>query len=803
MLQKTYFVFVILFIFKLSQGIAQEIQQPRLQLTGSVVSTAHLPIPYGSVFLESADSKDLNYRTSLDTTGKFIIGGVQAHIYRLKVISVGYKVFIKDNVVISDRNVVLPDIVLQDSTTNLKEVNISTGQIPVKSENGKLIIDATNKIYKTSANALDLISKLPSTSVAQDKITLNGTVEPVILIDGKRSPLSTQELKNIPASQIKKIELITNPGAEYEGNYNAIINISLNRGTPVDSSNVTGYAGYGRNRYNQVYSGIGYVHQKSNGHYFQANYDFSKYNGFLDFENQRQTDAGNSKNSYSETSFSKQRPTNHSLRLNYEKTLNDKSKLGADLRTFYGKYHENTNSASVLTSLVPAETPQQIAGNNDMTSRNASVAGNLFYQLKINERSEFNTQVNYGLFDQEQEQQIDIMNTTTDGFESIRNKVSTDIKLLTLNADYKTRLWNTFSLATGIKASTTSTDNNTNYDTLAGTKYVPDSSRINHFLYDEHILAGYVNIGREFKFVNVNAGVRYEYTKGTGELIFSKEKFNREYSNWLPYVNLSKGIFKNALQMNLSYSRKLQRPSYNDLNPFSIITSPYTRSEGNPYLTPALFDNYELNLNYKNINLNVSYRKKNDLISQIPVYDFDTQILVLKMENINDRASWSYNLSYTKALTKWYTLQLSANLLNDEFNTVVNGKNYHRQGNNFTISSSNAFTLMPGFIWTLSGMYSSSAVYNIYKFKPQGYVTTGFRKEFFNKKVVLVAEFRDMFLTMKDRLTQSTDGFYSTIRQFRGSRSLDVRLEFDLRKITQTIKSLNIPRSEEESRVKN
>ncbi|WP_161964247.1 outer membrane beta-barrel protein [Chitinophaga flava] len=775
--------------------------EKKFRISGAVISQSSIPVTTGMVAAERLNSNGIVAQTVLDTTGKFILPQLAAGHYTLKIASIGYKIWTNNNIVLTDKDIDLQNLILLDSTTTLKAINIAGSTPPIRSENGKLIIDATNKIYQTSGNALNLIARLPAVSVVQDNIRINGTVQPVVLINGKRSPLSIQELKNLPANEIKKIELITAPGSEYDGNYNAVIDITLNKAKYVNGSNVNGYLGYGRNQFNQLYGGLGYVHQKDGGHYFQADYDYSKYSGLLDFESNRQTETSQFKNTYSEHSFSKQIPNSHSLRLNYEKPLNDKSKLGLSVRGIYGDYKENTLTNSTLVFIKPQAYGQEINSNNDISSINRSIASTLFYQLKIDSTSDLSMQVNHGYFDQDQHQQIDITNSAITGLNSTLNDVVSQTRLLTFNADLKKR-WKDFRFKTGIKASTTTADNNLVYDTLAGSFYRRDSARTNNFAYDEQIFAGYVNASRAIKGFNLTAGVRYEYTRGSGDLVTTKQKFVREYGNLLPYFNISRDFFNRSLNIDLSYTRKLQRPAYSDLNPFSIISSPYTRIEGNPYLQPAIFNSYEANFNYKNINLNISYRKRDDVISQMPFYDFQSQILTLKMVNINNRKSLVFALSYIKEITKWYTLQVSGTLLNDEFNSQFNGKNYHLQGYNFTFTTLNTFTILPGFLFTANSYYTTSSVYDIYRFKPQSSITTGIRKEFLNKKIILVAEYRDMFLGMKDKMVQNTDGFQNEINQFRGSRTFDIRLEFDLQKLRQSIKSLNIRSSEEESRVK-
>lgn len=772
--------------------------QDKPSLKGRIVSGRGEGLGYSVLGLLklSPDSGKLSF--AADSTGVFTASDLSTGVYRLTVSRMGFQQKIVDSIKVNGK-IDLGTITLLDEVNDLKGVSVVGKRALVTAEAGKVTINTQSKLYKTATNALELISRLPSVSVIADQIKINGNVEPVVLEEGRKVPLTIEELKNLPADEVKGADIIANPGSSYEGDYKAVINIRLKNKKVDNGISLSTYIDYSRNKYNALAGGVNLVYQHDKS-YAMVGYDYSNYIGFLQFNNHRVVNDTSRTSNYNENSFTKQDPKYHSLQVQYEYQLSPKASIAANFRGGIGNDVDNTNSNSSLQEDISAPGIVNYLSQNRVNANRHSGVGTLDYKQKLAGNDELDLEGNYGNIDLKQNQFF-TLNNSDNGNSVTLNNAHSQIILKSLNADLKKALTKSTTLSAGAKWSESNTDNSIVYDTLANNQYNVDYTRTNAFTYNEKILAGYAELAQSVGTYNFTAGMRLEHTNARSDSKTLDSVFTRHYDNWLPYFQISKK-FSDSLNADISYSKRIARPSFNDLNPFTIISSSFTNFQGNPYLIPATINSLQGDINYKNFSFSVAYAHKVNSIHQMPFYDFSTKVLTLKMVNIGARHNISYTASYSKDITKWYTVQASGTLLYDTYNPYFNGDIYHLSGYNFTLNNVNAFTITQTLSSTVTVFYTSPSVYDIYYFRPQSSVNVGLRKLFMDKRLVVSAEYRDIFQGMKDRLYQNTPGFYNAIDQYRNSRTFDIRIEFNFQSFSKSRSNINFNQSDEEQRVK-
>lgn len=786
------------FAFLILLPLSTQAQTGSSSLNGKVVDGSGKGLGNSVIRMILLSNDSTRHNFSADSTGKFAINHLVSGIYHISVGCIGFQQKELDSVKVKG-STDLGAITLSEVVSQLQGISIVGKKPLVVSAAGKVAINTQSKLYKTASNALELISRLPSVSVIGDEIRINGNVEPVVLEEGRKVPLTIQELKNIPADQVKSAVIVTNPGAEYEGDYKAVINIKLRNKSPENTLGLSTYVDYTRNKYNGIAGGLNLVYQHDKS-YAMASYDYSNYQGYLQFNNHRIVNDTAHTSDYAERSFTRQDPKYHSLQLQYEYQVSPKASVGVNFRGGIGNGVDNEISNSFLQNDLRVPSVINYLSNNEVDSRRHSGVGTIDYKQKLAGNDELDIEGNYGNIDLRQHQYFTVNNSDNTSGVTL-NDARSQIILKSINADLKKSITKSTSISAGGKWSESNTDNSIVYDTLATNQYQIDYTRTNVFTYREKILAGYAELTQSAGAMNVTAGMRIEHTNAHSISKTLNSVFSRSYINWLPYLQVSRK-FSDAFNADISYSKRISRPSFNDLNPFTIISSSFTNFQGNPYLIPATINSVQGNLNYNNFSFSIAYNQKINSIHQMPFYDFTTKVLTLRMVNIGARHSLSYTASYSKDVTKWYTVQATGILLYDTYNPYFNGNLYHLSGYNFTLNNTNAFTITPTLSSTLTVFYTSPSVYDIYHFSPQSSVNIGLRKLLMNKRLAISAEYRDAFRDMKDKLYQRTPGFYNAIDQYRNSRAFDVRITFNLQSLTQSNSNINFRQSDEEQRIK-
>jgi outer membrane receptor protein involved in Fe transport len=697
----------------------------------------------------STDSNMVKVETT-NLDGLFHIKNIQAGNYFLKATFIGLPDLVQMNIELSTNETKnLNVLTFESQAQELQEFSITEERAMVEVKPDRTIFNVQGTINSTGSDAISLLRKAPSVNVDnQDNINVLGRSGVKVYIDGKQLPLSGDDLsnylKNLPADQIDRIEIITNPGAKYEAEGNAgIIDIRLKKDKSIGANGtISGtYTQGDLTRYNINASG-NYRNKKLNifgafGHNVNDNYHNIKFennqNGlFMDEINNTQ----NNRNIYSYrfgTDFFLHK--NHTLGF-----LVDGRDVDGEEISFNRIDISNQQTITTIDSILIAD--------NKGESKRTQNTYNLNYRFFNKKGQSLNIDLDYGKYQNKNEryQPNTYYNSSEDSIlTEVINSFDTpiDIDIYTAKLDYE-RSIGKGKLGIGTKYSRVETQNTFKvFDVVNGVSTI-DNSLSNLFDYDENVYAGYLSFSRPLgKKWNVIAGLRAEQTEATGSLTaflpsLQEPPVNSNYLSWFPNAGVTWKVSKKQ-SLNLNYGRRINRPDYNVLNPFRTQLSELSISKGNPFLKPEIVNNYELGytLNYK-YNFKVAYsRTENKITRLIGPDETDPRAGFISWDNLATEDVMSFSASLPFKVSKWWDVffNLSASYIDNQADygngAVVDVQNY-----SYSIYQQHTFKLPKNFKGEISGYYSGPGVWGgVFKYEANWSVGVGIQKEFLKKKL--------------------------------------------------------------------
>ncbi|HXB34860.1 MAG TPA: outer membrane beta-barrel family protein [Puia sp.] len=633
-----------------------------------------------------------------------------------------------------------------------------TGHIPpVQHRKDRTIINVEASPTNTGATVLEVLEKSPGVTVDRNGgITLNGKSGVLVMIDDKLTYLTGQDLNNLLSSmnagEVSKIELIPNPPARYDAAGSAgIINIRTKR------SENAGFNGSLTASYAQG------VYPKTNNS-LVLNYKAARISAFFNYTI---NDVGYLTNLYAYRKYYDQtgnvtailqQPAyfsgtviNNTARtgLDYSPSANTTIGLaltGVDIH----RHGNNTGRANWLDSAGNIDSSVLTRTTPDNSFKNGAV--NVHARQSLTRNTELRLDLDYLHYQMQQSQAYDNQLLEPGGYDSVfRSSIPTTINIFSGKLDAETQLGGGITLQLGVKTSSSHTSNAATYQDLESQQWVTDETRSNGFVYQENIQAAYASIEGKSHAISYQAGLRYEYTTYTadqaGNSLQKDSTVSRNYGSPFPSANLSWSI-DSLHSLTLTLGRRIDRPPFQNLNPFFYIINKYTYATGNPYLLPQYSWNFELTHQYGDLfTTTLSYSLLTNYFSQIFLSDSTGTILYYTQGNVGTVNNFGASESVNFKPTHWWTLQAAAFFNHKQFHGF-NGNNYSSTISQLTVNVNNQFNFRSGYTAELSGFYTTRAREDIQELQyPTGQASTGLSKTVFKKKGTVKLSFRDMFYT--------------------------------------------------------
>ncbi|MFD0750539.1 outer membrane beta-barrel protein [Mucilaginibacter calamicampi] len=647
----------------------------------------------------------------------------------------------------------------------LQEVNIIAKPPLVRMEQGKMIVDVAASATNVGATVLEVLEKSPGVTVDRNGgIALQGKTGVLVLIDNKPTYLSGSELNNLLSSmnsaQVAQIELITSPTARYDASGNAgIINIKTKKTKEKGfNGNFTVAGGHG-------------VYPKNNNS-LVLNYRTGKVNLFLNysmnyteyltdlyalrkyFDAQNKVVSQLDQPGYFSGTF-----LNNTVKAGLDYNLSSKTTIGVVLGGT--KVKRQGFNRSVATWLSPAGvTDSAIYTDNSSGSRFKNGSLNLNLRHTISDRQDVSADFDWLGYDIQSDQAFDNRRSGAQGYsQQSRGNIPSTIKILSGKADYTYRLPKDATLQAGWKSSSTHTDNLALYQNFKNGNWVADNIKSNHFLYNESIHALYASIEKKYKKISFQAGLRYENTGYSGHqlgnAVQKDSSFSRNYNGLFPSGCITYAADSlNSFTINVG--RRIDRPNFQNLNPFYFIINKYTYQTGNPFLLPQYTWNFELSHQYKSLlTTTVSYSSIDNYFSQLFLADKEKGILLYTQGNVGH----TYTIGVTETVVaspfKWWSVTAQA-VYNYKQLRGFNGNTYTSDINQLSISANNQFTIAKIYTAELSGAYTTRARNDVQELLyPTGQLSAGIARPVLKKRATLRFTARDvLYSNIMHGLTQ-------------------------------------------------
>ncbi|APG64077.1 hypothetical protein LPB136_01255 [Tenacibaculum todarodis] len=663
-------------------------------------------LPYVNIICKNVQDSIINGTIS-NEKGQFLVDKLPLGKTKIEIQFIGYKTILKQvDFTPENSQLNLGTLSLQEDATLLNEVEIQAETTSITQKIDRRVVNVGKDLSAAGTNALQMMQNIPSVSVnlQSGSVSLRGNENVRVLVDGKPSNLSSSQiLKQIPSSSIKSVELITNPSAKYnpEG-MSGIINIILKKNTQIGfNGSLTLGVTQGENTRPTGAINLNYRTGKFN-FYGNYNLDWGKYETLNELS---RTD----KDLHQQMDFL-DNSTNQVIKVGTDIYLNDNNTFSIYTTQNLSKTDFTTNTQTVENNNLILHTPNLAEFDISESTYNADykiVLDTLGQSLELEAN-----------FTQTKSPEIDtnreLINPSSKLY-NYTNNITNNTDSWLINLDYTKPFSDTEKLEFGLESNTQKTFNNIVTDQEVETGGTPaTTARGNtNFTYDREIYSAYVNYNKDFDKFSLQAGFRFEQFNVEG--IFS----NTQQGLTAPYKDEIFSVYPSAFltyfpddtnEFQLSYSRRVDRPSIEQVSPIQEWTSPLTISTGNQQLTPQFTNSFELNYT-RNIKTGYLYfgtffRRVSDQIGRnitIDANNIDRQLM--SYENYNKSDSYGFEAYASLKPKKWWTFSPAFNMYLQDRNGLVNNQNVTVKNTLFIAQMSNSFKATKKLFFQFSGTY--------------------------------------------------------------------------------------------------
>ncbi|MES2277271.1 MAG: TonB-dependent receptor [Bacteroidota bacterium] len=692
-------------------------------LSGLVIDITGKPLAAATVSLLNAMDSLPVKATVTGNDGRFVFQTVTAGSYKINISAIGYLhqqsklINMSGTQPIDIGKITLP----KSAATQLKVVTISSTRPLIERKIDRTVINVDALATNQGITALDVLEKSPGILVDPNgSISLEGKSGVVVYIDDRKSYLTGADLvaylQSLPSGALDQIELMTNPPAKYDAAGSAgIINIRMKK------NKVKGFNGgltglFGQWRY-------GKTEER-----FNFNYRSGKFNLYGNIGNNQQNYSsrneqnrqylnpnGTMTSAYVLENFTHGKGYTLAPQMGLDYYQSDQTTIGI---LFGGVNRPLTNLGQTSNTFSGQSGSPDSTVNQYFTNQHNSKTGhaNFNYRHQYDKKGhELTADFDYNFFRITDNQSFD--NRTVLPHQQIiaqskqTGLLPDNIDIYAFKTDYAHPFKNRIKMETGIKTSFTHTDNTANYFNTVGNTTQPDYTKTNHFLYDENINAAYINAGKDWKHFSAQLGLRAENTvsKGhqLGNALAKDSSFNRSYTGLFPTIYLQYKLDSvGNNQFGFNYGRRINRPYYQDLNPFIVPEDQFNYDAGNPYLRPSYAQSLELSYTYQN---NITFKlTHSSTTGDIQVVNFlQNGILYSTFENVGFYRFDGVSVSGSWNPVKWFGLNGFGSVKFEHTQAISNSVLRDIYGNVFYFNGNTQFKLGKGWNAELNGFFQS------------------------------------------------------------------------------------------------
>ena len=760
-----FFTILSLFIFEITHS----------QVTGIISSAAGQPVPFANVSLLKSNDSSFVKGVATNQKGTFSISYNVRGTYILQVTSTGYQSWSSAAFELDGGQTIknFGTLVLKEDAKELGTVTVRSEKPLVQQKPEGIIVNVENSLLTKGSSALEVLERSPGVVInhRDNSIELNGKSGVMVMLNGKLMRMSMEQvvslLNGMSADDIASIELLTTPPAKYDAEGSAgLINIVLKknkkRGTNGSASVTTGYGQAEKGTAN-----LNLAHNTKNINLF-GSYTFSHNkpysNMFVDSWQNMPFMGGN----VHVTGWFNTRAisNNHDASLGFETTPGSKTTVGASVN-----YNNSNLSPANFTDAGYNVLPDSLLQYNGISkgvNHWNNIVSAVYLERKMKEGEKINADINYLYFNNNSHSFVQSSFVDKHGQQAGSDEnlfapgqtgfAHTAIQVGVAKLDYARQLSKKIKLESGFKGTYTQSTSLSGIQSLVNGVWTSDAQTTNHIIMKENIEAAYVSFNWQINpTILITPGLRYEYSytdmnnSKTGDNIA-----NRKLSAFFPSLFFTKNL-NDKSDLQFSYTKRVSRPSYNDLASYVGYSDPTAVYTGNPFLKPTITHNLKIGYSMNGYSFSLMFSRDNNAISRYQLSESPGKnMLFISPQNL----TWQNNLTFQTSLpfkiNSWWTMtyNFSGGLrqYKAEYTLHPFTQSYFGYNGNFT----QAFRFQHSWSAEVSGWYNSTGYYGTQKMKGFGAVNAGLKKDLKNNAGSFQLAVVDVFRSEKYNLSYGT-----------------------------------------------
>lgn len=671
-------------------------------VTGAVVDDQNLVIPFANAAVYNSSDSTLVGGAASDETGVFAIPMKPGNYY-LKITFLSYREKIIPNVNVSNADVDLGTIVLQADTKVLETVEIIGQRSQMELQLDKRVFNVGSDLSTAGGNAADILNSVPSVNVEVDgTVSLRGNENVRILINGKPSGLTSRDpdaLRNLQASLVERVEIITNPSSRYEASGEVgIINIVLKKNQ--------------ENGLNGTFTGV-MGHPDQLGGSYSLNLRRKKVNLFSSYGADYRSSPGKStlyqrfdngaretfqKGDRSRSEFS------HTIMGGLDYFIDDKNTITGSIMYNFG---DGLNKSKLTYNDFANG---NATGTTVRTDREVEDEENI--EAAFNYKREFSSKdhtltADFQFTKRYDGENSDFTQTENDDLTLQRSENNAQDRNWFFQTDYVHPFSKYGKAEAGLRSSTRTVNNDYALEELQDDEWIVFPAFNNNMIYTERVHAGYVMAGNKFGKISIQAGLRGEYSDIKTELTETSEVNAREYFNLFPSVNFGYEFTKDKT-LQLSYSKRINRPHFRELLPFSNFSDSRNFFQGNPNLNPEYTHSFEtgylVNWEKGSVLSSVYYRHRVGDIQRVVQIDDEGNTRIFPI-NVGQTNSYGLEFNFSYTIGKWWDINSNANFYRAMTDGTYEGQDLSRTTYAFHARTTSKMRIANGFEFQTSFFY--------------------------------------------------------------------------------------------------
>ena len=779
-------------------------------ITGKVVDDQQRAVPYANVLLlKAADSTFVKGAVS-EENGEILFAEISSGTYLIKASFVGFKESYSNPFELKDQ-IRIPDLILQENSEALDAVTVNYRKPTIDRKVDRMVFNVENTAI-SSGTTFDILQRTPGVIVNQGQLLVKNRPAQVYIND-RKVYLTNEELQQLlegfAGVNVKSVEVITTPPARYDAEGGAILNI-------VTSKNLSiGYKG-SLNASNTVaikpkYNAGTSQYYKTDwlnafaSYNFNSRFDVKTDEGFVQFYNPN----GSEKATWEDLFQRETRTISHSLNTILDFTLSETEMLSFTANILHTPKANSDISGRTETYNPQGQLDSLYTTQSRLENQRDNLLFNLNYEKQLGENgATLSANANYIDYTDDQMQSV-----ATRYFGSQGNLINSNVfntiptqksQIYTGQLDYSGNLGK-WSFEAGAKYSGINSESRQEFFNTAGNVSDADAILNDNFDYTEGIYASYFSFAKDWEKWSFKAGLRGEYTDANGNSRTLGVVNTQEYLELFPTAYLMYAAADNH-SFALDYSRRIDRPRFQSLNPYRYFLNENNFQEGNPNIQPAIANKVKLSYSFKNkLSFELYWDRIDNAMSRLPFQDNENLSLRSVNTNLNYEQQYSLDVIYSEFVNNWMWMSVYASFFNLENEFVAledNNSLVQKEINGLYIETLNYLIINPTLNVAISNNFTSNFLVGSYEYdRPQYRLNVDIQKRFLDGRLIVNLSSEDIFNTNNIPLTSRYLNQNNTFFAMPESQKIrvGVRYNFGNFKLSDNNRNTSV---EEETRLK-